>query len=89
MIWLQSLDELNTRRVSMNRREFGAAVLGLPALIRPAAAAARIVLGKQYGHAERNGVLGLSVGWETMGGPGAINDALLTGQIQFVTVAAG
>jgi NitT/TauT family transport system substrate-binding protein len=105
MIWLQSVDELNTRSVAMNRREFGAAVLGLPALIRPAAAAARIVLGKQYGlpflpqmvmeahkliekHAERNGVPGLSVGWETMGGPGALNDALLTGQIQFVTVAA-
>jgi NitT/TauT family transport system substrate-binding protein len=89
----------------MNRRQFGAALLGLPALIRPAAAATRIVLGKQYGlpflpqmvmeaqklieqHAARNGVAGLEVGWETMGGPGALNDALLTGQIQFVTVAA-
>jgi NitT/TauT family transport system substrate-binding protein len=89
----------------MNRRQFGAALLGLPALIRPAAAATRIVLGKQYGlpflpqmvmeaqrlieqHAAKNGVAGLAVGWETMGGPGALNDALLTGQIQFVTVAA-
>jgi len=89
----------------MNRRQFGVALLGLPALIRPAAAATRIVLGKQYGlpflpqmvmeahklieqHAAKNGVAGLEVGWETMGGPGALNDALLTGQIQFVTVAA-
>jgi NitT/TauT family transport system substrate-binding protein len=89
----------------MNRRQFGAALLGLPALIRPAAAATRIVLGKQYGlpflpqmvmeaqklieqHAAKNGVAGLEVGWQTMGGPGALNDALLTGQIQFVTVAA-
>ena len=89
----------------MNRRQFGVALLALPALIRPAASATRIVLGKQYGlpflpqmvmeahklieqHAAKNGVAGLEVGWETMGGPGALNDALLTGQIQFVTVAA-
>jgi NitT/TauT family transport system substrate-binding protein len=89
----------------MNRRQFGAALLGLPALVRPAAAATRIVLGKQYGlpflpqmvmeaqqlieqQAARRGVAGLEVGWETMGGPGALNDALLTGQIHFVTVAA-
>jgi hypothetical protein len=39
-------------------------------------------------HAAKNGVAGLEVGWQTMGGPGALNDALLGGQIQFVTVAA-
>ncbi len=39
-------------------------------------------------HAERLGVSGLSVGWQTMGGPGALNDGLLSGQIQFVNVAS-
>jgi len=39
-------------------------------------------------HAEKLGVPGLNVGWATMGGPGALNDALLSGQIQFVNVAA-
>ena len=76
----------------MNRRQFGAAVLALPAVIRPAfAQAAHIRLGKQYGlpflpqmvmedrrlietHASRFGVNGLAVGWQTMGGPGALND---------------
>src|ERR1700719_3980931 len=94
------------RRQHMNRRQFGAALLGLPALIRPAfAQAAHIRLGKQYGlpflpqmvmeglkliekHAALNGVAALAVGWETMGGPGALNDGLLAGQIQFVNVAA-
>jgi NitT/TauT family transport system substrate-binding protein len=90
----------------MNRRQFGAALLALPAVIRPAfAQAAHIRLGKQYGlpflpqmvmealkliekHAALNGVAALAVGWETMGGPGALNDGLLAGQIQFVNVAA-
>ena len=31
-------------------------------------------------HAERLGVSGLSVGWQTMGGPGALNDGLLSGR---------
>jgi sulfonate transport system substrate-binding protein len=39
-------------------------------------------------HAEKLGVPGLNVGWATMGGPGALNDGLLSGQIQFVNVAA-
>lgn len=39
-------------------------------------------------HAARLGVNGLSVGWQTMGGPGALNDGLLSGQIQFVNVAS-
>src|SRR6202166_986556 len=39
-------------------------------------------------HASRLGVDGLAVGWQTMGGPGALNDGLLSGQIQFVNVAA-
>ena len=90
----------------MNRREFVAALAGLPALARPAAAeASSIKLGKQYGlpflpqmimeaqslierHAAALGIKGLNVGWHTMGGPGALNDALLSGQIQFVNVAA-
>jgi NitT/TauT family transport system substrate-binding protein len=39
-------------------------------------------------HAARLGVNGLNVGWLTMGGPGALNDGLLAGQIQFVNVAS-
>ena len=39
-------------------------------------------------HAARLGVNGLSVGWQTMGGPGALNDGLLSGQIHFVNVAS-
>ena len=90
----------------MNRREFVAGLVALPALARPASAeVSSIRLGKQYGlpflpqmvmedhklieqHAAKLGVNGLTVGWQTMGGPGALNDALLSGQIQFVNVAA-
>jgi sulfonate transport system substrate-binding protein len=39
-------------------------------------------------HASRLGVNGLTVDWQTMGGPGALNDGLLSGQIQFVNVAS-
>jgi NitT/TauT family transport system substrate-binding protein len=39
-------------------------------------------------HAARLGVGGLSVVWQTMGGPGALNDGLLSGNIQFVNVAS-
>jgi NitT/TauT family transport system substrate-binding protein len=39
-------------------------------------------------HALRFGVNNLSVGWQTMGGPGALNDGLLSGTIQFVNVAS-
>src|SRR5450631_2562106 len=39
-------------------------------------------------HAARLGVATLNVGWQTMGGPGALNDGLLSGQIQFVNVAS-
>ncbi len=39
-------------------------------------------------HAAKLGVNGLTVGWQTMGGPGALNDGLLSGQIQFINVAA-
>src|SRR6202166_3025234 len=39
-------------------------------------------------HASRLGVDGLAVGWQTMGGPGALNDGLLSGTIQFVNVAS-
>ena len=37
-------------------------------------------------HAARLGVNGLGVVWRTMGGPGALNDGLLSGTIQFVDV---
>jgi NitT/TauT family transport system substrate-binding protein len=37
-------------------------------------------------HASRLGVNGLGVVWQTMGGPGALNDGLLSGTIQFVDV---
>jgi NitT/TauT family transport system substrate-binding protein len=39
-------------------------------------------------HAAKLGVNGLSVGWQTMGGPGALNDGLLSGSIQFINVAS-
>jgi NitT/TauT family transport system substrate-binding protein len=39
-------------------------------------------------HASRFGVNGLDVGWQTMSGPGALNDGLLSGQIHFVNVAS-
>jgi len=39
-------------------------------------------------HASKLGVNGLGVGWQTMGGPGALNDGLLSGSIQFVNVAS-
>jgi NitT/TauT family transport system substrate-binding protein len=39
-------------------------------------------------HAAKFGVEGLAVGWQTMGGPGALNDGLLSGTIQFVNVAS-
>ncbi|MGB9272678.1 MAG: hypothetical protein WCB74_26135 [Pseudolabrys sp.] len=38
--------------------------------------------------AARLGINGLKIGWLTMGGPGALNDGLLAGQIQFVNVAS-
>ncbi len=38
-------------------------------------------------HAARLGVSTLNVGWQTMGGPGALNDGLLSGTIHFVNVA--
>ena len=39
-------------------------------------------------HAGRQGIPSLSVQWLTMSGPGALNDALLSGQMEFVNVAA-
>jgi NitT/TauT family transport system substrate-binding protein len=39
-------------------------------------------------YAARLGVNDLSVVWQTMGGPGALNDGLLSGNIQFVNVAS-
>ena len=39
-------------------------------------------------HAARLGVNGLDLDWQTMGGPGALNDGLLSGQIHFVNVAS-
>jgi NitT/TauT family transport system substrate-binding protein len=39
-------------------------------------------------HAAKNGIVALAVAWQTMGGPGALIDGLLSGQIQFVNVAA-
>jgi NitT/TauT family transport system substrate-binding protein len=39
-------------------------------------------------HASSLGVSGLGVGWRTLGGPGALNDGLLSGTIQFVNVAS-
>src|SRR4029077_10596029 len=38
-------------------------------------------------HAARIGIQGLQVSWLTMSGPGALNDALLSGNIEFVNVA--
>ena len=90
----------------MNRREFVAGLVALPAFVRPASAeVSTINLGKQYGlpflpqmvmedhklieaQAARLGIDRLNVGWLTMGGPGALNDGLLAGQIQFVNVAS-
>jgi NitT/TauT family transport system substrate-binding protein len=40
------------------------------------------------GQAAKLGINGLTVGWLTMGGPGALNDGLLAGQIQFINVAS-
>src|SRR5512136_961345 len=91
---------------AMNRREFVAGLVALPAFVRPASAeVSTINLGKQYGlpflpqmvmedqklieaQAARLGINRLNVGWLTMGGPGALNDGLLAGQIQFVNVAS-
>jgi NitT/TauT family transport system substrate-binding protein len=39
-------------------------------------------------HAARQGLSGLSIEWATMGGPGALIDALLTRQFDFVVAAA-
>ena len=39
-------------------------------------------------HAAQQGVPGLKAEWLTMSGPGALNDALLGGQMEFVNVAA-
>ena len=39
-------------------------------------------------HAAGLGNNGLGVVWQTMGGPGALNDGLLSGNIQFVNVAS-
>jgi NitT/TauT family transport system substrate-binding protein len=39
-------------------------------------------------HAASLGIKGLAVVWQTMGGPGALNDGLLSGNIQFVNVAS-
>ena len=90
----------------MNRRQFAAGLIGVPALIRPSfGQAPRVVLGKQYGlpflpqmvmesqnlieqHAAKHGVRALDVAWQTFSGPGALNDGLLGGSIQFVNVAA-
>src|SRR5437016_531223 len=38
-------------------------------------------------HAAKRGVPSLAVGWETLSGPGALNDALLSSSIEFVNVA--
>jgi NitT/TauT family transport system substrate-binding protein len=39
-------------------------------------------------HAAQRGIPGLKAEWLTMSGPGALNDALLSGQMEFVNVAA-
>jgi NitT/TauT family transport system substrate-binding protein len=39
-------------------------------------------------HAAQQGIPGLKAEWLTMSGPGALNDALLGGQMEFVNVAA-
>ena len=39
-------------------------------------------------HAAQQGIPALKVEWLTMSGPGALNDALLSGQMEFVNVAA-
>lgn len=39
-------------------------------------------------HAAQQGISGLKAEWLTMSGPGALNDALLGGQMEFVNVAA-
>ena len=81
----------------MNRREFVTGLVALPALVRPASAEYGLPFLPQMvmedhklieTHAERLGVDGLSVVWRTMGGPGALNDGLLSGNIQFVNVAS-
>jgi NitT/TauT family transport system substrate-binding protein len=90
----------------MRRRAFAMGVLGLPALVRGAAAEAsgvRIV--KQYGlpylplmvmeherlvekHAAALGLPSLTVEWPTLGGPGAMIDGLLSGQVDLGVAGA-
>ncbi len=88
----------------MRRREFGLALLAMPALARSAAAEASAVrIVKQYGlpymplmvmqheklvekHAAKLGVPTLQVDWPTLGGPGAMIDGLLSGQVDFGVV---
>jgi NitT/TauT family transport system substrate-binding protein len=57
---------------------------GLPFLPQMVMEAQRLI----EKHAAEHGVGKLDVVWQTMGGPGALNDGLLSGQIQFVNVAA-
>jgi NitT/TauT family transport system substrate-binding protein len=84
------------------RRTLGQALLALPAIARTARAeTGQIRLGKQYGlpflpqmvmeherliekHANQPG---LRVEWASLGGPGALNEALLSGSMEFVNVA--
>jgi NitT/TauT family transport system substrate-binding protein len=56
---------------------------GLPFLPQMVMEAQRLV----EKHATERGINKIEVVWQTMGGPGALNDGLLSGQIQFVNVA--
>ena len=87
----------------VTRRTLGLGLLAAPALSRRARAEVSVIrLGKQYGlpflpqmvmeherliekHANQPG---LTVEWASMGGPGALNEALLSGSMEFVNVAA-
>ena len=87
----------------MTRRQFGLGALAVPALANTATAQVTAIrFGTQYGlpflpqmvmEAQRlvekhaKGLSGLQVDWLTASGPGALNDALLSGNMEFVNVA--
>jgi len=56
---------------------------GLPFLPQMVMEAQRLI----EKHAAQLGLAALQVGWTTMSGPGALNDALLSGNIEFINVA--
>src|SRR5437879_5003257 len=72
----------NTATAQVTAVRFGKQY-GLPFLPQMVMEAQRLV----EKHAAANGVPGLQVDWMTMSGPGALNDALMSGNMEFVNVA--